>query len=90
MNYLVGSEQLKISQGYEFTKKDLRVPFDEYAASQIDEGKVAASQLLDRIDYATVVANSQKPISADNYASNPKFYYLNSCDKSADLAIPLL
>jgi len=52
--------------------------------------KTIANDIIERVDYRTVVKHEAEPISIVRYADNPKFYYFQICQKDSDLAIPLL
>ena len=64
--------------------------FDEYAKQENDSMKTVANDIIERVDYNTVVTHEAEPISIVKYESNPKFYYFKVCNKDSDLAIPLL
>ena len=52
--------------------------------------KTVANDIIERVDYRTVVKQEAEPISIIRYESNPKFHYFIGCNKDSDLALPLL
>ena len=54
------------------------------------EGKGSIKDIIERVDYRTVVKQEAEPISIIRYESNPKFHYFIGCNKDSDLALPLL
>ena len=52
--------------------------------------KTVANDIIERVDYNTVVSQYSAPASIVTYAGNPKFAYFQICTKDCDLAIPLL
>ena len=41
--------------------------------------KTVANDIIERVDYSTVVQRSDEPISIVRYESNPKFAYFQIC-----------
>ena len=52
--------------------------------------KTVANDIIERVDYNTVISHYSDPASIVKYESNPKFAYFQICTKDCDLAIPLL
>ena len=52
--------------------------------------KTVANDIIERVDYRTVVQHEAEPAAVERYAENPKYYYFQICNKDHDLAIPLL
>ena len=52
--------------------------------------KTVANDIIERVDYNTVVSHYSNPASIVKYETNPKFAYFQICTKDCDLAIPLL
>ena len=71
-------------------QKSLKLPFEEYAQQEENAMKTVANDIIERVDYNTVIQHSSDPASIVTYESNPKFAYFNICTKDCDLAIPLL
>ena len=78
------------SQKHELNQKSLKLPFEEYALQEENAMKTVANDIIERVDYNTVVSQYSNPASIEKYASNPKFAYFQICVKDCDLAIPLL
>ena len=78
------------SQKHELNQKSLKLPFDEYAIQEENAMKTVANDIIERVDYNTVVSHYSDPASIVKYESNPKFAYFKICNKDCDLAIPLL
>ena len=78
------------SQKHELGKKSLKMPFDEYAAQEENSMKTVANDIIERVDYNTVVQKVSEPVSIVRYQSEPKYAYFQVCNKDSDLAIPLL
>ena len=83
IKYLVGEQENRtfefkredFSQKHELNKKSLKLPFDEYAIQEENSMKTVANDIIERVDYSTVVQRSDEPISIVRYESNPKFAY---------------
>lgn len=98
IKYLVGEsnngdfefKREDFSQKHELNTQSLKTAFDEYARQENDSMKTVANDIIERVDYRTVVKHESEPISIVKYESNPKFYYFQICKKDSDLAIPLL
>ena len=52
--------------------------------------KTVANDIIERVDYNTVVSHYSDPVSIVRYDTNPKYAYFKICTKDCDLAIPLL
>ena len=52
--------------------------------------KTVANDIIERVDYNTVVQRVSEPVSVVKYQSDPKYAYFQICNKDSDLAIPLL
>ena len=83
IKYLVGEQSNKefsfkredFSQKHELNKKSLKMPFDEYAEQEENSMKTVANDIIERVDYGTVVRRIDEPASIVKYESNPKFAY---------------
>ena len=51
------------------------MPFDQYALQEENSMKTVANDIIERVDYSTVVMNCYGPASVVKYATNPKFAY---------------
>ena len=51
------------------------MPFDEYAIQEENAMKTVANDIIERVDYNTVVHNVYEPASIIKYASDPKYAY---------------
>ena len=67
------------SQKHELNKKTLKMPFDEYADQEENSMKTVANDIIQRVDYNTVVQNIAQPISIVKYKEDPKFAYFQIC-----------
>lgn len=98
IKYLIGETRNKdfklkredFSQKHELNKKSLKMPFDEYAWQEENSMKTVANDIIERVDYQTVVMNCYGPASVAKFATNPNYAYFQICQKDSDLAIPLL
>ena len=98
IKYLTGESKNKnfkfnrdnFSQRHEIGQKSLKMPFDEYADQEENTMKTVANDIIERVDYGTVVQHVYEPASIVKYESNPKYNYFQICQKDSDLAIPLL
>jgi len=52
--------------------------------------KTVANDIIERVDYGTIVRHVDEPASIIKYETNPKFAYFQICQKDSDLAIALL
>ena len=66
------------------------MPFEEYALQEENSMKTVANDIIERVDYSTVLMNCNRPASVVKYKDDPKFAYFQVCEKDSDLAIPLL
>lgn len=86
IKYLIGEMRNKdfsfkredFSQRHELNTKSLKMPFDEYAQQEENAMKTVANDIIERVDYNTVVMNCNGPSSV-KYISNPKFAYFQIC-----------
>ena len=51
------------------------MPFDEYAEQEENAMKTVANDIIQRVDYNTVVQNIDMPVSIVKYQEDPKFAY---------------
>ena len=51
------------------------MPFDEYVNQEENAMKTVANDIIERVDYGTVVQHVAEPASIVKYGSNPKFSY---------------
>ena len=59
------------SQKHELNKKTLKMPFDEYADQEENSMKTVANDIIQRVDYNTVVQHIDEPISIVKYKEDP-------------------
>ena len=52
--------------------------------------KTVANDIIERVDFNTIVQKCAEPISIVKFAANPKFNFFKICQQDSDLAIPLL
>lgn len=83
IKYLVGEtrnhefefKREDFEQKHELNVKSLKMPFDEYAIQEENSMKTVANDIIERVDYSTIVQNIDEPISILRYQSNPKYAY---------------
>ena len=83
IKYLIGETRNKdfafkredFSQKHELNKKSLKMPFDEYALQEENAMKTVANDIIERVDYNTVVMNCNGPASVVKLAEDPKYAY---------------
>ena len=83
IKYLVGEsdnaefklQREDFSQKHELNQKSLKLPFDEYAIQEENSMKTVANDIIERVDYNTVISHYSDPASIVKYESNPKFAY---------------
>lgn len=52
--------------------------------------KTVANDIIQRVDFNTIVQHIDEPVSIVKYREDPKYAYFQICQKDSDLAIPLL
>lgn len=83
IKYLIGEHQNKnfafnredFSQKHELGQKSLKMPFDEYASQEENSMKTIANDIIERVDYSTVVQHIDEPVAIVKYETNPKYNY---------------
>ena len=83
VRYLMGEQRNQdfkfsrddFSQKHELGKKSLKMPFDEYVDQEENAMKTVANDIIERVDYGTVVQHVAEPASIVKYGTNPKFSY---------------